>query len=1341
MTKEEDVLKAPKKLVKSGKYLKAFDAFQALKNSRLADVEIAKLYLNDQVNCHDIERDQYSSQVVAALHWLQKSTEHGSCTKVYKTALKEALKLCYSKGPNEDEKGQYYALKASLADIMKNKTDFFNNLFSAAWHGHGESFCNFMEKFAQYKATRHAEDLYKLVKSESFTDVCLRRKRLLLACWSLILERKEFHISVVNRQELADYRYEDRFTQMQDYCYQVLNNPDQHNDIALLQLAFRWLDKNDHDEFSEKFETYIALLQYLDTISQIDATQEFVDFVFSLAQYWLEKDYNYALDIYKVLFKHPVFWKGDNVAEHDRIIKLFDELHKPEDREDFLQKQKENGDGSSYVHDAESKLLNEAYTSEFKGGIDSLVAAAMTNNGSGISRLRKIAFSEDTEASKFDETTKDQLKCQIYASIQLARLMSKHCQQAVTKKQVNSSKGHTLVYHKDFSPAHLYNLIRRAYEVLLKASDPDAYIEVAMMYFDKEHNDIFPYHEILARKYLHLVVESGVEIAEKAYYIYAKMCFYAHGGDMSIAAAKKSIDKLSDENIMSLQHKDEIFYLKAEIYYLLFQQKSDVDLFEECMNCYKQAAEAGHRKAQLSLFMLNEMKLSDLTDCLASQHWRSPFLRQQSAPINFAQAQQDINDKNSTLKMRKLAQQFLISDPEGHSGNYREAFEACVEFYKNHPDGLLLVISSLCYEAKRHDWNSANCKLLRSITEAVEAQTKDWDLNKFQKFLYEKEEEKRNYFDEEISEDSDVEAEKQYQGNDHHLTADYGRASELISHLKVNDLLKLAKKIQHEKTERYDKEKFSAQDEKIKNLFSGKFVFHPRQKFGEATAQVEQDLKTINHFSAQEKLKEGLEQVSTKFICAQARGVEFRTTTWSQRQRRSLRKEALNKDHPLHDIPLYTFAAYKHAGIKDFTDRSEYTQVKLEKSQQLINFRLQQLLYLKPYTAEELPEILRSAMTSRPYASRLAQLQQLYSTNMNKFIKFLQWDKSQQNPVLDVDANPLISTGDITSPHPAKYTYGCKPYAGYKENRLRPRYNSSGQANRPYCGFTYLTIQPLSDFAKSMCVFVPEWNTKGYVTVDTTIFYESELSFYSHVNADRLKFVHVAKYPSFNNEYSNIYLFRYGLTEELFLVFKSLITESAPHSNKRRLAKLMIGEYISAYQTLYLWRYAVDYADRHRLVLLYRDRFGNYSLTPDYDINPNPNGIGIDAHLRRMATASLRKTKEHLYAADIMQEDEGEDADDEAEEQPTQMPPSSSTAVMLSQQLPSSLPAASAASASSSVMPSDRKPRSGDFSRLGYGSKSESERRKAKRKSSARRDNENDETNKQSKSLLFAKKL
>lgn len=571
--------------------------------------------------------------------------------------------------------------------------------------------------------------------------------------------------------------------------------------------------------------------------------------------------------------------------------------------------------------------------------------------------------------------------------------------------------------------------------------------------------------------------------------------------------------------------------------------------------------------------------------------------------------------KNDPLPMRKLA----------GTGYHQPARDLLFDYYKNTPDGVFKILTTLCYEANRHVDTKVNkvryypqCCLLIEVLEKLNSIYEKYEKEDFVRDLVVEESKQNTYFDEYVSDDSDGETEKTYQASNKQHTADQPRTKTLINKIAPEAETKLKELL---KAKIIDDDKYKQQVDKIKALFLNSIDVSIDAAYD---ARVAEDLATVNHYSAQGQLSEGLRLVSTKFVLIQKRGLHFKINGWNQQQRRKYWGYIKDAIHPLHDKATFSFAVYKRAGIDDFTDISELAYLRLEKVARYMHQRMMNLHTKPPYIEDDI--VLPESYKQYQFNSRNDQMQQLYSNEYDLFHTFLKSEIKNSDSIFLNDMNPLVSTADIQSSHSERYAYGIKPYAGHEHERLRPRYDGkTGRAIRPHSGAVLLTMHPLSDYARNDHNHIVSMCMLNKIIIDQRIIPERECSFYSFVEQGRLFFIHKAKYPSFNHaKRPKFFLHDYGINDELYRLFKEIITNTNPHDNKQRLAILLLGEYLAMYHTLYLLRYSHEKAKEKNYVPLYRDKYGNFSLKPTSDISPTPAGDDERYRLRRYYTHENR---------------------------------------------------------------------------------------------------------------------
>jgi hypothetical protein len=714
------------------------------------------------------------------------------------------------------------------------------------------------------------------------------------------------------------------------------------------------------------------------------------------------------------------------------------------------------------------------------------------------------------------------------------------------------------------------------------------------------------------------------------------MCFLGEGGLVDFERATTILENYIENN----HNNAEAYYLLGELYLLDYYDGKDPKFREKAESVFKHAHELGFTKAGVALEILSEegqmprveQNLVDHQEQLAKQFEELRIKEE----LSF----------DDCFKIRQLLPKLAAEIQE-------QALARLVAHYSATPNGVEKLITTLCYEGLRYPETSEECQNLKKIIVALDPKFAGYTLKMFESDIKRKEEEAGTHFDENWSGDSDSEDEKTFHASKNHVTKGRGNVDELTH--KINSaLLKKLKEL--DQIQDLDESNYKKEVKSIMELFLEATVFQPKRpaktpaeaaKFKPEESnnkkRVIDDLNTVNHYAARGELHIALKLIKTQFCLAQTRGLHFKTTLWNQKTRRLYRKLVTAGDHPFRNKPVYSYAVYKQAGITDFNDLTEKTQLKLEQQARVIYRRLRKFQVQAPYTVadlEGLDEAIQRKLLRRKFATRGDQVQELYTNDYDGFHQFLKWEHLQQQATFLNAENPKVSTGDLQSSHAFRYGYGNKPYAKHQHERLRPCYDNDGKAHRPYSGAILLTIHPLDDYARLDHSHIVSKNIKGELIVSSLIFPERECSFESAIQADRQRFIHVAKFPSFHREKPHKIAYRkYGISEEAYTLFRKIIRGNKPHSFAQRLAIFLLGEYLSAFQTLYLTRYAYEHAVKTNKILLYRDKYGNFSLTPTYDLSPTPPGDDEAYRLRRRHTKKLREQLKF----DVAQEDSDEE--------------------------------------------------------------------------------------------------
>lgn len=503
--------------------------------------------------------------------------------------------------------------------------------------------------------------------------------------------------------------------------------------------------------------------------------------------------------------------------------------------------------------------------------------------------------------------------------------------------------------------------------------------------------------------------------------------------------------------------------------------------------------------------------------------------------------------------------------------------------------GLIInkLITTLLYKSKRHGWDDQYCKNLRYYINSLNSSFKGMDEKEYESYLLHQETTQRDFFGSWLSDDSDSEEEHAFLAQpEEDREAILSEAKISQSHAQRNNLF------YRKKNKDYQRGDF-----KIINDASSVFklqdrmqIHHPKSEDMDA---VKRDLERLNaYIELGYPIEEAQKRVVTEFKIAQYRGVTYLTSRWNKPAREGHRKaDELGQ-------PQYSASVYKAAGIDIFKDYADGRQ-RLEdpKTRRKVT-----------WIADTLRELLLTFREPRPlawkgysYSTYAYFLQNLYTQAYDAFHRYISQDP-MLSKILINDANPFLSTGG-TPYHADKYAYGIKPYKGHKDERLRPRWNKTGRAERPYSGAVYVSLHPLTDFDVDGPLHIPTltWDAEIRLSSELNIVPEKESCFPSFLPGQRVIYKHIAKYPSFVGPYKQIYLAKYGIDEAFYSTLQDMLEHAAPHTKEMVAFKQILGEWLCGFHEVRLIEIARKKAEEDGYVLIYKGLGKTFSLTPPID--------------------------------------------------------------------------------------------------------------------------------------------
>ncbi|WP_028387855.1 ankyrin repeat domain-containing protein [Legionella fairfieldensis] len=515
------------------------------------------------------------------------------------------------------------------------------------------------------------------------------------------------------------------------------------------------------------------------------------------------------------------------------------------------------------------------------------------------------------------------------------------------------------------------------------------------------------------------------------------------------------------------------------------------------------------------------------------------------------------------------------------------------------------LITTLLYEANRHDWMQIPCSTIRQYIEMLDQQFLYKGKNYYERFIEERETEKNTFFGSYLSDDSDSDDERNF--------------SKLNNIEKDKIIKKTNKYLKYAQVEKLTYQKKYKENKKgeLKDFKSASALFELGKRteihYGKKINQdkIKKDLNELNSLLSTKTIMQAIDDLNkkdaeyTKFYVAEYRGITYLTTKWNQPSRKAHRQDEKELGKPQYSASV--MASNKINFFRSYTQSIltlEQESAKVTDKAELLKQILLTLRELKSYS-----------YNGYTYSNLADLLQNIYTQDYDGFHQLIKTHPVLKHILLN-DSNPFVSMGDIPY-HSAKYAYGIKPYKGHESFRLRPRWKDNGRAERPYSGVIYASLHPLTDYKQDGPLHLVSLNRAGEIKLkdELEIIPERESCFPSYLPEQRVFYKHIAKYPSFKEEYKTSFLHKYGLSKELYNKFKSKLKNARPHTSEMKQFKKLLGEWLCSYHEVKLIDIARKEAEKRGGVLIYRDINGLFSLTPPVD-SVNRNALSITNEIK-----------------------------------------------------------------------------------------------------------------------------
>lgn len=504
------------------------------------------------------------------------------------------------------------------------------------------------------------------------------------------------------------------------------------------------------------------------------------------------------------------------------------------------------------------------------------------------------------------------------------------------------------------------------------------------------------------------------------------------------------------------------------------------------------------------------------------------------------------------------------------------------------------LITTLLYQSKRQGWQAQDCVNLRYFLKILNREFQSYSETQFNQYIRAQEAQNHDFYGSYLSDNSDSDEEKEYQELSHDVKSEYkAQANTFQQRGQLSNLFFKKRSGEGARGDIKPLEKASS----IFNLSDRTTISHGQSV---DLRQVRQDLRHLNRLLAEGiSQEEAQSQVETRFFVAQYRGITHLISKWNKTSRVAHRQDdEIGKAQ-------YSTSVLKDQGIDIFSDYVEARE-RMEQNQESLERQAQTLKQILLTLREPLP----CSNEHYSYTNYAYLLQNLYTQDYDGFHRLLRQDPLLQ-AIFPNSVNPFLSTGD-TPYHALKYAYGIKPYKGHGDERLHPRWQRNGRAERPYSGITYVSLHPITDYDKDGPLHLISLNRNGEIklTNELNIIAERESCFPAYMPRERVIYKHVAKYLSFRGPYKQIYDLKYGITPYFYTKLQTMLAHAAPHSKEMTDFKKILGEWLCSYYEVKLIEHARKTAEARGGVLVYRDINGGFSLTPPIDsVNRNTNAM------------------------------------------------------------------------------------------------------------------------------------
>lgn len=511
---------------------------------------------------------------------------------------------------------------------------------------------------------------------------------------------------------------------------------------------------------------------------------------------------------------------------------------------------------------------------------------------------------------------------------------------------------------------------------------------------------------------------------------------------------------------------------------------------------------------------------------------------------------------------------------------------------------LLHKMSTLLYEAGRHAWDSEICQNLRNEIAQMNNRFRDATPQDLLEYLQKKQYVNNHYYGEDLSDDSDEDGTYQERQSDIKLNKKIRMRAQERAFKNATTKTGFNNIVEANKHKSLDGQISFTHIKPIQRQVQGDRnpVLAQEIKLANKHEKIEAELAKINQAildgTYETLMKSG--EIKTNYVISQYRGINYFVTRWNAPSRR------LHRTVDETNLPLFSEAVLKtlehqydiYTHFPELWRNYPVIRERLEKSsellkQQLIGLRSSDLFVVDKggyqYIYDNLLEYNQDRFSNGIYNSQAE-------------IKTWRENSKQWQEILPNNYNFRVACSDLPY-HSLRYLYALKSY--YNAEYLTPSWDGDGRAERPHVGKIYASMHPLDDFKSSAApLHVGQLNQSRRIVLKLSICPERETSHLAAIPKDRIVHNDALRFPSFAGPYKTHYLEKYGMDEQMYDGFQTLLKNTKPHTLERKCFQALLAEWLCAYQEVMLLQRMQKTAISRNAVMLYLTNEGTLSLTP-----------------------------------------------------------------------------------------------------------------------------------------------